>query len=75
MSRCGMQQKLGLRTAWVGTITRERGLDALVAGLLGGCRAGCGGRALSATAGGGVGEWLFVGVTFIDVAGKKVART
>lgn len=63
-----------LRTAWVGTVTGESGLDALVAGLLGGCCAGCGSRALSATACGGVGGRLFVGVTLINVAGEKVAR-
>ena len=70
-----MRQKWGPHTAWVGTITREGGLVALVAGLLGGCRARCGSRALSATAGGAVGEQLFVDVLFIDVAGEKVART
>ena len=69
MRRC---DRNGLRTtAWVGTITRKEGLVALVAGLLGGCRARCGSRDLSATAGGAVGKRLFVGVTFIDAGGRE----
>lgn len=67
-------RKWGLRTAWVATVTRETGLDTLVASLLGGGRAGCSGRALSATARGGVGRRFFVGVTFVNMASEKVAR-
>jgi hypothetical protein len=60
--------------AWVGTVARERRLDALVARLFGGGRAGCGGGgAFSTISSGGVGKRFFVGVAFIDVASEKVA--
>lgn len=67
-------RKWGVRTARVGTVTWKTGLDTLVAGLLGGGGAGCSGRALSATAGGGVGKRFFVDVAFVDMASEKVAR-
>lgn len=67
------EREWGLRTARVGTVTWETGLDTLIASLLGGGRARCGGRALSAIARGCVGKRFFAGVAFVDMACEEVA--